>query len=813
MNASLLFNYLTIALRQALRDKLSTTTSIVGLGLGIAATYIIASYAAFEKSYDTFHDNYDNIYRVTTSWNPAVTPEDRRATTVQWSGPGVKSLFPEVENFTRVMPVSKMTGDNAVQYGEVALGGSDIILADPGFLTMFSFPLLNGDVSTALNEPRSVLITESIAKAYFKESDPVGKALTIDTHGNLTGNDFKITGVIADAPPNSHFRYDFVVSFSSMWEGLNNGSTYWHWDNTYCYLLLHPEADVVALGKKISQQRVQLFASEMEGWNDKIEFQLQPLRDIHLYSSLKSEIGINGNGKYLDFLLILAACILMCSCINHINLWVAKVINRQTEIGVRKVTGSTRSQLIIQFVVETLLIALLAVSLAVVATKVTVPFLETAFSIAWPAATSMSFVNIIAIAVIVMLIVSMIYPASIIRSVNPAAVLKASKLPGHYGWSLRRYLIVGQFFFCIVFTAGTWILFSQLEFMRNHDAGFDREQVLVVKGYGFQDHQSFQVFKQALSNRESIAAIGKSSAAPGDEVMDLGLRPRISIAGAATSHEVKLVTATDGFFDALDVRFVAGRNFNETIPTDKGAVIINEATARLLGFTDPAQSILAQVNGLAATPLTIVGVIRNYNQRSFKTPYEPIIFTPSWVNDYSWNKEYYFVKLRNNNDVLGEIASAWKAVAPALPFIYFYLDDHFEAQYHADQSFIGLFTVFSVFTVFITLLGLAVVVASIASQRTREIGIRKVFGATLRDILALLSSDFAKMIAIASVVAMPVVFMIAREWLHTFAFRINLDLELFAAPLAVLIATILLIVAIRSSKAALANPVDSLRHE
>ena len=822
MNRSLLTNYLTITIRQALRDKLSAIISIVGLGLGIAATLIIADYVGYEKSFDTLHSNYERIYRVTTAWNVHETPDDVRATTVQWSGPGVKALFPEVENFTRVMPVSRMTGDNAVHYGNTTLNGPDIILADPGFLTMFSFKLIDGDVNTALSEPRSVVITESVARKYFNNEDPIGKALVIGTHDNLNGDDFRITGVISDAPANSHFRYDFIVSYSSMWKGLDDGSTYWHWDNTYCYLLLHPNTDVEGLGRKMTSQRVQLFGSEMGGWNDKIDFHLQPLSDIHLFSSLKGEIGINANGRYLYFLIILAACILLCACINYINLSVARAIKRQTEIGIRKVTGSTRMQLMTQLGIETLLVVSISVVFALVAIQVTVPLLETMFNIPWHglwagSVTPATFLMISGV-LLLMLVVSMLYPASVISSVKPATVLKATRFPGSHGWSTRRYLIVAQFFFCIVFTVGTWLLFSQLNFIREHDPGFEREQVLVVRSYGFQKYTSYQSFRQSLINQDGIVAVGKSSAAPGDEVIDLALRPKISLAGTTASHEVKLIQADEGFFDVLNVGFVTGRAFNESIPTDKESVIINEATAKILGFIHPADALMKPINGLLEKQAIVIGVVKNYNQRSFKTPFEPIVFMAPWRGDYGWNKDYYFVKLKattseDYQDLTNKIELAWKASAPSMPFSHFYLDDHFEKQYQADRAFIGLFTMFSGFAVFITLAGLSAVVATVAAQRTREIGIRKVFGATLQNILTLLSMDFVKLMTFAALLAIPMVVIAGREWLNTFAFRINLRAELFIWPAAGLFSVVLLIVLFRSAKAAITNPVDSLRHE
>lgn len=824
---SLIVNYLHLFLRQVRRKKLYGIVSVSGLALSILATLIIANYVGFERSFDTMHEHYDRIYRVTTEWNIKDTPDDRRATTMQWAGPGAKEAVHEVEAFTRVMPLSRMTGDNKVEYKGKSIAETNILLVDPGFFKVFSFRVIDGDTATMLSAPRSVVISETVARKYFANTDPVGQPLHMETHDNLNGDDFTVTGVIEDAPLNSHFRYDILISINSMWASLDNGSTFWHWDNTYSYLLLREGADIPAIEKRMAEERLKIANSDpqFQYWKDTVGFKLQSLGDIHLYSSLKGEIGINSNGQYLNFLVVLALGILISACINFINLSVSRAIERQTEIGIRKVTGSSRSQLIAQLGLETTLIVSMAVVLAIALLPLSLQLLRTLFDVNWPG-SYFDFIRpsdfvIIGGVIMVMMLISLMFPLSIVSSVNPVVVLKGNKMPMARGGFVRNYLVVTQFIVCLLFSVADVVLYSQVQFMREQDPGFDREQVVVVKGFGFQPFKVHDEFRQRLMDNPAVASIGMGSVAPGDEVIELSLRPRVSIANSAVNHEVKRHAADDQFFQTLGISLVAGRNFDRAIATDVQSVIVNERAAELLGYKDPKDILLMPLSGMSEKPLTIIGVVKNYHERSYRNDYEPIVFAPAWIDDFGWDKKYHFVKLDPPANAGADwyskqtalIGDSWNASSPGSPFSYFFLDNYFDRQYRSDVDFSSLFTFFSGFAIVITFLGLFGAIANMTVYRTREIGIRKVLGASIRSILVLLCGNFVRLLGIAVILAIPVVIFVMNSWLEAFAFRVILQPWMLISPVLFIGAVMIFIVVTRSIKVASSNPVDSIKCE
>lgn len=828
MNGAMLRSYFRISFRHLAKSRMFAAINVFGLALGMAAALLIYEYVRFEKSFDTFHKNADYIYRVTTVWNKDATPEDRRATTMPWSGPGVKEEFPEVLEYARFAPLHRFSGDNPVVYKNRSMHEQGIYLADPGFLKIFTFPLLKGDPAKALTDPESVVITENIARKYFGDEDPIGKALFIDTHGNLRSNNFTVTGVVQDVPANSHIDFDFLVSFSAIWPSLSDGSTYWHWDYTYCYLLLRPDADVSLLEKKIGDRRVARFGAEMGSWNDRVDFRLQSLQEIHLFSSLRGELQTNGDGRSLYFLVTIGFCIMLSAYINYINLSTVKAVERRTEIGIRKVVGSSRFQLMAQLFVESFILNVMAVVAAIALFRLSVPVIEGIFNIQWPSWQrsffSADFISIAAAVIGAGVILSALYPAFILTSLKPAAVLKGAGMPspGERRWSLRQFLTVMQFVFCIAFTVGTYAFYTQLRHMKDHDLGMNIERVIAVRGYGFQPYSVYEQFKARLSSASFVSAVGASSSAPGDEIIELGLRPRVALADQPSAgKELKLVTVDEDYFKLLNVSFAAGRNFDRSIRTDARAAIINEAAAKLLGFEDVTAIVNESLRGLQREDLVVVGVIKNYNQRSLKDQYEPMVFVPNWVhdNDFGWNKRYFFVRFQpaGSLDGLGaQIAAvdkAWKESNPGKPFQYFFLDNHFDHQYKADTAFSALFLFFSGLAIVIACLGLFGLVSYTTLQRTREIGIRKVLGATAHNILTLLSKEFIKLIIVAGVIATPLIGWGLDQWLNRYAFRIGMSVWLFVIPLSGIFIVALLTVLLRSWKAAGANPVDSLRYE
>jgi putative ABC transport system permease protein len=828
MTAALLNSYFKISCRHLGKNKTFAIINMMGLAMGMAAALLIYEYVHFEKSYDTFHTKSDHIYRITTLWNKETTPNDQRATTMPWSGPGVKEAFPEVQDYTRFASITEFTGYNAVSYNNQRIGEQNIFLADPGFLKMFSFPLIKGNRDKALTDPTSIVLTESIARKYFNKEDPVGKIISLDTHGNLKENNFKVTGVIQDPPQNSHLQFDFLLSFNVMWDEWNNGSTYWHWDYTYCYLLLHPETDVARLERKITALREKTFRAEMGEWNDVVDFKLQPINDIHLFSSLKGEMQINSDGRSLYFLVIIGVCIILSAYINYINLSAVKAMERKTEIGIRKTIGSSKVQLTFQLLIESVVLNMLALVIAFFLFRVSVPFLEHVLSIQWPAWNisifSADFILYASGILVIGIILSALYPAFILVSFRPALVLKGKgDMPAAGPWSLRKVLIVLQFVFCIGFTISTYALYQQSKYMKNHDLGMNTERVLALRGYGFQPYTMYENLHAKIAAESFVSAVGASSSAPGEEIIQLSLKPKVRLSSNPLSPglQVKLIAVDEDFFETLNIKLLAGRNFNKANFSDGSAVILNEAALKLLDVDNSKKILTESLAGIAREDAKIIGVIKNYHQRSLRDHIEPTIYVPNWIWDksFGWNKRYFFVRLNPVSNIaqyheyINVLEQLWKTVNPEKPFQYFFLDDYFNRQYKADGVFSALFFFFSSFAIFITNLGLFGLVAYATLRRTKEIGIRKVLGASVQNVLILLSSDFMKLIVVAAGIAVPLLVWGLQQWLEQYAFRIALNYWLFVTPLISIFAVALFTVLLKSFKVATANPVNSLKYE
>ncbi len=831
MNVAMIKSYFMISYRQLIKSKTFTTINILGLSIGIAAALLIYEYTSYEKSFDGFHTNLKNIYRVTTVWNKDVTPDDKRATTVPWSGPGAKDAFSEIQDFARFAPLSTFIGETWVIYQNRKFAEEKIFFTDPGFLKMFSFAWIAGDKGSALSNPFSIVLTQSSAKRYFKNENPVGKILTINTHGNLPQSEFEVTGVIADPPVHSHIQFDFLVSYNSIWPGLDNGSTYWHWDYTYCYLLLNDQADAKILEQKISALRVKQFKDKFGVWNDAIDFKLQPLKDIHLFSALKGELTINGDGLSVYFLLIIGVCILFCAYVNYVNLATVKAVERKTEIGIRKIVGSTKWQLTSQLLVESALLNMIAVLLGIVIFFMCQPLLMNfteirAFNLSsiFLTTETLGWAGAILTAGIFL---SSVYPVVMLSSFKPAQVLKGSKLVSNStGIDLRKCLIVVQFVFCIGFTVGTYALYQQLQYMKNVDMGMDIKQILVVKGFGAQPYSSYENFKTKLEAFPSIKTVGTSSSAPSEEITNLSLRARVSVKDdkSIIEKELKVMTVDGDFFKTLDVKFLSGRNFDQSILSDKDAVIVNEAAAKLLGYQDPQEAANENLTWGRSVmgegkQSRIIGVIQNYHQLSLKNAHEPLAFIPNISNEWQWNKRYYFIRFEDHSTkagfqtVMSNVEKSWKSAVKDEPFNYFFLDQYFNRQYKSDTSFNLLFILFSIVAIVIACLGLFGLVAYTTLQRTKEIGIRKVLGASVRNILTLLSEDFIRLMVIATVLSVPLIVWGLHHWLNQYAFRIELTPWLFALPISMVFLIALLTVVLKSMKVAVTNPVDSLRYE
>jgi putative ABC transport system permease protein len=825
-------DYFKLALRQLLKSKTFTIINVLGLSIGMASALLIYEYTYYEKSFDRFHGKLENIYRVTTVWNKDVTPEEKRATTVPWSGPGPKEAFSEIEDYTRFAPFNTFTGDTWVRYQNKTFAEEKMYFADPGFLNIFSFPWIAGDKNTALSDRFNIVLTESAVERYFKNENPLGKIVTINTHGNFPQSEFKVTGIIGDTPGNSHMQFDFLISFASIWPDLHNGSTYWHWDYTYCYLLLVDQADPKILQQKMSELRHEQFGGKIEigDWNDVIDFELQPLKDIHLFSSLKGDLTINGDGQAVYLMVIIGFCILFSAYVNCVNLATLRAVERGTEMGIRKIVGSTKWQLTLQLLVESGLLNIIAASASVIIFLACQPLLQELTGIkSFDLVSTLLAVDTVAVILIILaagILLSSIYPVIMLSSFKPREVLRGLKMGTRpRGIGLRESLIILQFIFCIGFTVSTYALYQQLQYMKSAGSGLNINQIMVVKGFGAQPYSSYENFKTKLLAFPFVKAVGRSSSAPGEEITTLSLRARIFSRGdrSIIGKELKVMTVDGEFFGTLDLKFLAGRNFDSSILSDN-VVILNEAAAKLLGYETAGNAVNENLtwgrsimgNGNQSR---IIGVIKNYHHLSLKHAYEPLAFIPSAKEEWQWNKRYYFIRFGEQATMAGfqslinDVEASWKSAVKDEPFNYFFLDQYFDRQYRSDAAVNLLFVFFSGVVVIITCLGLFGLVAYTTLQRTREIGIRKVLGASVPNILKLLTVNFVHFMVIAVVLSVPLITWGLYQWLNQYAFRIELNPWLFILPISIISVIAFVTIVLKSIKVAVANPVESLRQE
>jgi putative ABC transport system permease protein len=594
-------------------------------------------------------------------------------------------------------------------------------------------------------------------------------------------------------------------------------------------LLLNGHADPIRLGERMSQERTKLFGDEA-AWNDPIDFKLQSLQDIHLFSSLKGEQSINGDGLSVYFLMIVGVCILLCAYVNYITLATVKAVERAAEMSIRKISGATRWNLTLQLIVESTLVNVSSAFLAVLILAITQPLLRDLTGVqSLGLSSTMLPANLFLLTGIIVsagILLSSLHPLILLSSLKPAEILKGGRLaltrPG--GIDLRKLLIIVQFSFCFAFSIGTYALYRQVTHMKNADLGMDISRVLVVKGFGAQPYSAYENFKSRLVMLPSVTSVGISSSAPGEEITYLSLRARVSGEPGSSSvdKEVKIMTVDADFFKTLSVNFLAGRNFDPNIIADKHAVILNEAAAHLLGYEDArnaASQLLTWGRSVFDTEQKskIVGVIKNYNQLSLRNRHEPIAYIPKKSYEWQWDKRYYFIRIDGANTNLPatvkDIEGSWKSVLKDEPFTYFFLDQYFNRQYKSEVTFNSLFIFFSLLAIFIACIGLFGLVAYTTLQRTKEIGVRKVLGASVESILMLLSKDFVWLMTIAALITTPIAIWGLQQWLSRYAFRIDLTFWLFAAPMTWIFVVALFTVIIRSSYIAFRNPADSLRCE
>lgn len=810
----MLKNYLKIAYRTLLRNKAFSAINILGLALGLAVFTLISLFVLDELAYDRYNEYADRIYRINTHIKVNGSEFDSWSTPAPMANTLVKT-YPQLEQAVRISG----GGDILVERGGETLIESHAFSADSSLFSVFTLPMLAGDPKTALSGPNSMVISASIAKKYFNSYDVIGKMLKVNNTSL-----YKITGVIKDTPAQSHLHFNFITSMSGQESAK---SDFWLSNSFATYVLLRKGTSQETLdgylketAKKYAEPQVKSIAhssfADLEKKGDYFKYSSIPLTRIHLYSKLSSELEPPGNSQFVYIAGVIGLIILLIACINFMNLSTARSAGRAREVGVRKVVGSGRSNLILQFLTESLLTGIIAFILSVCIIFLLLPYLNQLagkeISLYSPSAFWL-LPGLLLVALISSLLAS-VYPAFILSAFDPVEILKGKFVLNIKGYKLRNALVVFQFTTAIILISGTLIIYGQIDYIRHKDLGYSRDQVLVIRNaYALGGHA--ETFKNEVLQIPGVLAGSLSGNLPTSTSNSWN---KNAYSKDATMSADQIKTIVDWEVDAdyiptLKMQIIKGRNFSREMATDSSAIIINETAARLFGFEDPLNARLYDlVSGTKeVNEYHIVGVVRDFNAGSLRYGTEPLLMRYS-----KYGGQFTFrVDGKNVSNVIGQIKARYHSfeMMSSQPFLYSFLDEDFNSLYKSEERTGKMFITFAALAIFIACLGLFGLASYSAEQRVKEIGIRKVLGSSVSGIIALLSKDYIRLVGVAIVIAVPLAWWAMNRWLEDFAYRIQIDWWVFAVSGLAAIFIALFTVSFKAVKAALMNPVRSLRSE
>jgi len=801
-------NYLTSIWRYVARNRAFTIINVLGLVIGMTAFILIAQFVLHEFSYDKFWGNNKSVYRV------HLDRYDKGELATQWAsgaagiGPDLKTNFPEVKQYVRMSQTNAL-----LAYGDTYFREEHVYFTSQHFFDVFGYSLTSGVDSTALKGPNKIVLSQSLATKYFGTEDPIGK--TIRGNGRY---DLEVTGVYADLPATSHMQVDAMISFITFVKlvGMNNESelNQWQWDGFLTYILLNDNASATELEAKLPAFVEKREGEELKQYNAAMVFSLMPISNIHLDSDFIGEFKANGNRDSVYFLLIVAGLILVIAWINYINLSTAKSIERAREVGVRKVMGSVRGQLIQQFLVESLLLNSLAVLAAIGFVMVLTPWFSQVAGreIGYELFQQPMFWGWMVLLIAGGALLSGLYPAFVLSAFKPVEVLKGRFKNTHQGVVFRKGMVVLQFMASIALIVGTYTVYNQIQYMRNQKLGININQTLVMRSPNITDStysSKFEVFKTTLQQYPEVAAVTASSFIPGASPdWNAGGIRRLS-QREDEQKQYRVIMMDHDFIKSYGLEMATGRAFSGDIPKEYENVILNESAAKHMGFEKPDLAIDDQIFFWGDT-FRIVGVVKNYRQQSLKEEFEPLIFRYNRTPGGFYSIKFNTAEVHQS---ISKFEEHWKEFFPGNPFSYFFLDDHYNKQYKADQQFGKVFGLFSALAIFIACLGLFGLSSLTALQRTKEIGVRKVLGASVPSILTLVSRDYFVLMGLSIVLATPLTWWIMNNWLLGFANRISLAWWIFALPSVMVILVALLTVSLHTWRAARTNPATALRYE
>ncbi len=798
-------NFLLVTFRSLLKNRLSSLVNIIGLAIGMTAFILIIQYVRYELSYDDFHTKSSRIYRVQQD------RYNKGKITTQWAagcsavGQALHKNFPEVENFTRFQ---KWNG--VFSYGEKKFREEEIYLADTSFFEIFSFKLLEGDPYTTLRNPMEMVVSESSARKYFGDENPIGKALRYNG-----GSEFMITGIFEDIPRNSHLKPDIIVSWATLVKFRGEDvNTAWQWDGFYNYIILNPASDYTKFEAKIPDFIEAEIGEDMEQWTAGVVFNLQPLNSIHLNSDFMFEAEPNGNARSVYALLIIAIFLVLIAWINYINLSTSRALERAREVGMRKVIGAFRKHLLGQFLLESILVNLLAILLAIILVRLLSPSfnLLTGEFLDYSLPGNPGFWIAVLLMFIVGAFLSGIYPALFLSAFKPTTVFQGVSELRVGGMGMRRILVIFQFASSLLLIAGTLTVYRQISFMKNFDLGVDIENVMVLRGPSVNDStyaETYSAFKSELERNPDIEMLTASISIPGRQPQwNAGGIRRIN-EGDEDGNQYRIMGFDYSFVDFYGLEILEGRNFAEDFGQNHGSVLFNESAIKLMGFEDFASAMNVPIYFWGDT-FNIIGVLKNYHQEGLKVEYEPLVF-----RFFKNANRFYSIKVNSmkTQEVMSFVEEQWRTFFPQNPYEYFFLEDYYNEQYKNETRFGRVFSVFAFLAIFIACLGLFGLSSYTTTQRTREIGIRKVAGSSSGNAILLLLRYFIIQVLIAVPVGLGIGFYIMSNWLQNFAYKIGIGWWFFLAPLSLVLVITIITVSSQVIKTANVNPAESLRHE
>ena len=792
----MLRNYLKIAFRNLWRHRLFSFLNILGLTVGMTAGFLIFSYVSFEKSYDNFHSKSEQIYRIVADIK---TPtETIEGTGPAWAvAPHITEL-PEVESAIRVMSDNILFKRNNLKFME-----AETLWADPDFFEVFDFSLIKGNTKTALQNPLSIVLSETAAKKYFGDEDPMGKTLDVFTDPMPA----TVTGVMKDIPENSHIKGNIVISMTTITKKFNeNLDNQWGNYSPFAYVLLKPNTKAKALEDKLPAFLEKYNGKEMEQMQMYPTLFLEPMADVYLRSTRRS--FTNGNIKNVHIFSLIGLFIIIIASINFVNLTTAHSSERAKEVGVRKVIGANKPQLIFQFIGESVLICLIAFLLTLALTALVIPAFN---QLAGKTVINGIFHNLNFIIYLLFVALGIgifagIYPSFVLSSFKPVHILKGRFATATKGQFLRKSLVVSQFAISTALVIGTIVVYDQMSYMQNQDLGFVKDQILVIDTNG---DPSSKALKQAMRALPNVNDVSLSGSVPGagnpsaySEIENIN--------GELQKANLKLYFVDFDYIPLYDIDVVAGRGFSRDFMTDTTqAMILNEAAVKMFGYTSPEQAIGKGFKQWGREG-KIVGVIKDFHFRSLQQAIQPLS-----LRIEQGNMDYLSISLNASNlpSTMRDIEENYKRTIPNQPYSYYFLDEFFDRQYKSEEKFGVLFLNFSLLAIFISCVGLLGLASYNTMLRKKEIGVRKVLGASVPNILNLLSKDFLKLVAISFLVAVPTSAFFMHKWLGDFAYRIDLSWWVFALAMLIILTVAYLTIVFQSLKAAIANPIKSLRTE